>query len=987
MPSGCDSIATLDLRVVAEVIPTFAPIGPFCLNSTAPNLPPASLEGINGIWSPSTINTSVIGTSSYLFTPTTGQCVSPAQIDIAVSNSPTATASGGTFCNSGTTTLAITGTTGGTFSATPAGLVIDPATGVIDLGASTPNTYDITYSFGTAPCTGTATSQVTVSAQPTATVSGGTFCNSGTTTLAVTGTTGGTFSALPAGLVIDPATGVIDLGASTPNTYDITYSFGTAPCTGTATSQVTISNIPTATVSGGAFCATGTTTLTTTGATGGTFSATPAGLVIDPATGVIDLAASTPNTYDITYSFGTAPCTGTATSQVTVSAQPTATVSGGTFCNSGTTTLAVTGTTGGTFSALPAGLVIDPATGVIDLGASTPNTYDITYSFGTAPCTGTATSQVTISNNPTATVSGGAFCATGTTTLTTTGATGGTFSATPAGLVIDPATGAIDLGASTPNTYDITYSFGTAPCTGTATSQVTVSAQPAATVSGGTFCNSGTTTLAVTGTTGGTFSALPGGLVIDPATGVIDLGASTPNTYDITYSFGTAPCTGTATSQVTVSNNPTATVTGGTFCTTGTTTLTTTGATGGTFSATPAGLVIDATTGQIDLAASAPNTYTITYSFGTVPCTGTATSQVTVSAQPAATVSGGTFCNSGTTTLTVTGTTGGTFSATPAGLVIDPATGVIDLGASTPNTYDITYSFGTAPCTGTATSQVTISNNPTATVSGGAFCASGTTTLTTTGATGGTFSATPAGLVIDPATGVIDLAASTPNTYDITYSFGTAPCTGTATSQVTVSAQPTATVSGGTFCNSGTTTLAVTGTTGGTFSALPAGLVIDPATGVIDLGASTPNTYDITYSFGTAPCTGTATSQVTISNNPTATVSGGTFCTTGTTTLTTTGATGGTFSATPAGLVIDPATGVIDLAASTPNTYDITYSFGTAPCTGTATSQVTVSAQPTATVRGGTFCNSGTTTLTVTGTTGGTFSATPAGLVIDPVQG
>jgi hypothetical protein len=57
--------------------------------------------------------------------------------------------------------------------------------------------------------------------------------------------------------------------------------------------------------------------------------------------------------------------------------------------------------------------------------------------------------------------------------------------------------------------------------------------------------------------------------------------------------------------------------------------------------------VIDATTGQIDLAASAPNTYTITYSFGTAPCTGTATSQVTVSAQPAATVSGGTFCNSG----------------------------------------------------------------------------------------------------------------------------------------------------------------------------------------------------------------------------------------------------------------------------------------------------------------------------------------------------
>src|SRR4029453_18310908 len=422
-----------------------------------------------------------------------------------------------------------------------------------------------------------------VSNQPTATVSGGTFCTTGTTTLTTTGATGGTFSATPAGLAIDAATGAIDLAGSTPGLYDITYSFGTAPCTGTATSQVTVSAQPTATVSGGTFCNSGTTTLTVTGTTGGTFSALPAGLAIDPTTGQIDLAGSTPGLYDITYSFGTAPCTGTATSQVTVSNNPTATVSGGTFCATGTTTLTTTGATGGTFSATPAGLVIDANTGVIDLGASTPGLYDITYSFGTAPCTGTATSQVTVSNNPTATVSGGTFCATGTTTLTTTGATGGTFPAPPAGLVFEPATGCEDLGASAPNTYDITYSFGTAPCTGTATSQVTISAQPAATVSGGTFCTPGTQTFTVTGTTGGTFSATPAGLVIDPATGVIDLGASTPNTYDITYSFGTAPCTGTATSQVTISNNPTATVNGGTFCATGTTTLTTTGATGGTF--------------------------------------------------------------------------------------------------------------------------------------------------------------------------------------------------------------------------------------------------------------------------------------------------------------------------------------------------------------------------------------------------------------------
>jgi hypothetical protein len=91
---------------------------------------------------------------------------------------------------------------------------------------------------------------------------------------------------------------------------------------------------------------------------------------------------------------------------------------------------------------------------VIDLAASTTEYIYISYSYGTAPLrnsnnTGNSKSQ------PTATVSGGTFCATGTTTITTTGATGGTFSA-PAGLVINATTGVINLGTSTPGAYTIT---------------------------------------------------------------------------------------------------------------------------------------------------------------------------------------------------------------------------------------------------------------------------------------------------------------------------------------------------------------------------------------------------------------------------------------------------------------------------------------------------------------------------------------------------
>ena len=42
-------------------------------------------------------------------------------------------------------------------------------------------------------------------------------------------------------------------------------------------------------------------------------------------------------------------------------------------------------------------------------------------------------------------------------------------------------------------------------------------------------------------------------------------------------------------------------------------------------------------------------------------------------------------------TPTITGTTGGTFSATPSGLSINASTGTIDLSASTIQAYTITY--------------------------------------------------------------------------------------------------------------------------------------------------------------------------------------------------------------------------------------------------------------------------------------------------------
>jgi gliding motility-associated-like protein len=77
----------------AQTVPTFEPIGPLCLNSTAPALPLTSSNGIDGTWNPTTIATSTVGTSTYTFTPASGGAcaAAPVTINIEITSSVTPT--------------------------------------------------------------------------------------------------------------------------------------------------------------------------------------------------------------------------------------------------------------------------------------------------------------------------------------------------------------------------------------------------------------------------------------------------------------------------------------------------------------------------------------------------------------------------------------------------------------------------------------------------------------------------------------------------------------------------------------------------------------------------------------------------------------------------------------------------------------------------------------------------------------------------------
>lgn len=874
------------------------------------------------------------GTTSYYIETANNSdptCVSTTRtiVTVTVNSAPSATiAYSGAFCQTaGVQAVTQTGTTGGSYSATPAGLSINAATGAVTPSTSAVNTYTVTYTIAAAaPCplyTTTATVQI-VSA-PTATFSyaGTPFCSSASAqTPTFSGTTGGTYSALPAGLSINSVTGEITPGTSSAGTYTVTYSIAAGGgCSAySTTTSVTITTAPAATISysGGAFCASASPeNVSQTGTTGGTYSATPAGLSLNTVTGQITPGTSTANTYTVTYTIAAAaPCPlFSTTTTVQIISAPTATISyaGTPFCTSASPqTPAFSGTIGGTYSALPAGLSINPATGEITPGTSSAGTYTVTYSIaasGGCPAYSTTTS-VTITTAPAATISysAGSFCANAAPeNVLQTGTTGGPYSATPAGLSINTATGQITPSSSTANIYTVTYTIAASGGCPLFTTTTGVTINPVTTpVTGFSYaspvCINGTNpapTPVAGFTTGGIYSSTAG-LTINSSTGVIDLSTSISGTYTVTYTVAAIGCASAGSSNTSIVITSVITpVTGFSYaspvCMNGTNPVPIPAAgftTGGTYSST-AGLTINSSTGVITLSSTTPGTYTVTYSITASGCTLAGNSTSTITINPSITpVTGFSYttpvCANGTNPVPIPAagfTTGGSYSST-AGLTMNPSTGAINLSTSTPGTYTVTYSLAASGCTLAGSSSATITITPVTTpITGFSYtspvCVNGTNPVpipVTSFVTGGTYSST-AGVTINPSTGVITLSTSTPGTYTVTYTVAAAGCVLAGSSTATITISPIVTPVTGfsyntPYCVGGTnpTPLPVTNFTSGGVYSSTSGLSINSSTGVVDLTTSTPGTYTVTYTYAASGCTlaGSSNSSITIAPIPVA---------------------------------------------------------------------------------------------------------------------
>ncbi|CAM1372260.1 T9SS type A sorting domain-containing protein [Tenacibaculum xiamenense] len=550
---------------------------------------------------------------------------------------------------------------------------------------------------GTSSCTDPDVPTVTAAASP--------ICTGGNTNLNITGnlndaTNWHIYTGSCGGTQIGTtATGTFNVSPTTTTTYYIRGEGGCVTPGSCGSVTVTVNNLDDASFSYGAssYCVDASDpSPTITGLTGGSFSST-AGLSI-ASNGTIDVSASTPGTYTVTYTTA-GTCPNSATASVTINALDDASFnySASAYCvDASDPSPTITGLTGGSFSST-AGLSI-ASNGTIDVSASTPGTYTVTYTTaGTCPNSATASVTINALDDASFNYGASAYCVDASDpSPTITGLTGGSFSSTP-GLSI-ASNGAIDVSASTPGTYTVTYTTA-GTCPNSATASVTINALDDASFNYGAsaYCvDASDPSPTITGLTGGSFSSTAGLSIA--SNGTIDVSASTPGTYTVTYTTaGTCPNSATASVTINALDDASFNYGASAYCVDASDpSPTITGLTGGSFSST-AGLSI-ASNGTIDVSASTPGTYTVTYTTAGT-CPNSATASVTINPLDDASFS---YAASSYTTEdsdpspTITGLTGGSFSST-AGLSI-ASNGTIDVSASTPGTYTVTYTTaGTCP--------------------------------------------------------------------------------------------------------------------------------------------------------------------------------------------------------------------------------------------------------------------------------------------------
>lgn len=300
--------------------------------------------------------------------------------------------------------------------------------------------------------------------------------------------------------------------------------------------------------------------------------------------------------------------------------------------------------------------------------------------------------------------------------------TGGTWSGTG---ITDDSLGIFDPATAGPGTYMISYTTP-AECNSTDTIMITVNAADATITPVSMVCDNDPAFPLNSVSSGGVWG---GTGITDSIAGTFDPGISGPGVFTVSYTLSGA-CFSVDTAQITVGAvivPNTVFDYNDTICVAAGNTLPTLGGsftTGGTWSATPGGLTLNTSTGEINPATSTSNTYFVTYFIPATICGPAGTTTDTVFIQsltiPVTSFTYPAVCISDSAVAPVLPggfTYGGAWSIT-GGLTIDDSTGVILLssvpsaGGSYTVTYDVTGIAGMCTASGTNTSTAVINPLP-----------------------------------------------------------------------------------------------------------------------------------------------------------------------------------------------------------------------------------------------------------------------------------
>jgi hypothetical protein len=385
------------------------------------------------------------------------------------------------------------------------------------------------------------------------------------------------------------------------------------------------------------------------------------------------------------------------------------------------------------------------------------------------------------------------------------------------------------------------------------------------------------------------------------------------------------------------------------------------GVTGGSFTASPSGLSINATSGAIDLSLSTAGTYTVTYT--TPNCSTTSTQTVTIYDSPTADAGSDiSVCEGQSASLGASG--GNSYVWSPTTGLSNPNIANPTVTPTSTTTYTVTVTDGNN-CTDSDDIIVTFVNDNTA------GTASSTPTLcintaltnithTTTGATGiGSATGLPNGVSASWSSNTITLSGTPTESGTFSYTVPLTGGCGTVSATGTITVNPDNTVgtasSSPTLCiNTALTdiTHATTGATGiGSASGLPSGVTASWASDVITITgtptASGTFNYTIPLSGGCGSVDATGTIIVTPDNTAGSASSSPTLCVNfplTNITHTTTGATGiGTATGLPSGVTASWSSNTITISGTPTASGTFSYTIplsggcGTVNATGTIT--------------------------------------------------